>query len=137
MTNDSATVFATKKDYELRYGEVLNQEQLETILEDATDMMLTVYEGYYGEPYQEGNHPSFDRSSCAVCCAVAHRALSVPEGFEGATQFSQTAGSYNASISFSNPTGDLFLTKTDLKRLGLTEQRIGYMLPLIEKGCHV
>lgn len=134
MADDNIS-FATLKDYEKRYGEVApaDKERTETILQDASNMLLTTFEENYGVPYEEGAHPIFDKSACAVACAVAHRSLSVPAGFEGANQYSQTAGSYNASITFSNPTGDLYLSKTDLKRLGLSGQMIGTIMPIINK----
>lgn len=130
---DENISFATLADYEKRYGEVApaDKERTETILQDASDMLLATYEENYGIPYEEGAHPVFDKSACAVACAVAHRSLSVPAGFEGASQYSQTAGSYNASITFSNPTGDIYLSKTELKRLGLYGQRIGAVMPLM------
>lgn len=132
---DENISFATLEDYEKRYGEVApaDKERTETILQDASDMLLATYEENYGVPYEEGAHPVFDKSACAVACAVAHRSLSVPAGFEGTSQFSRTAGSYNASITFSNPTGDLYLSKTDLKRLGLSGQMIGAIMPIINK----
>lgn len=135
MANDNTISFATITDYENRYGEVAESDKTrtETILQDASDMLLATYEENYGVPYEEGAHPVFDKSACAVACAVAHRSLSVPAGFEGASQFSRTAGSYNASITFSNPTGDLYLSKTDLKRLGLSGQMIGTIMPIINK----
>lgn len=131
MANDSTIVFATQEDYEVRYGDVADTARLDALLEDASTMMLASYEGYYGTPYEAGVHDVFDRSACSVCCAVAHRSLSVPAGFEGANQYSQTAGSYNASITFSNPTGDIYLSKTELKRLGLYGQRIGAVMPIM------
>ena len=126
-------VFATVTDYVRRYGSVEDSNRVSAVLADAADMLVSEYEAYYGQAYTEGNHPVFDRAACAVCCAVAHRALAVPAGFEGASQYSQTAGSYNASISFSNPMGDLYLGKTDRKRLGLTGQHIGCIFAKVDE----
>lgn len=123
--------FASVKDYTKRYGDVVDNDRVEVILSDASNAMLDAYEVFWGESYQKGAHEQFDRSATAVCCAIAHRSLSVPAGFEGASQYSQTAGSYNASITFSNPTGDIYLSKTELKRLGLYGQRIGAVMPLM------
>ena len=123
--------FASVKDYTKRYGDVVDSDRVEVILSDASNAMLDAYEVFWGESYQKGAHEQFDRSATAVCCAIAHRSLSVPAGFEGANQYSQTAGSYNASITFSNPTGDIYLSKTELKRLGLYGQRIGAVMPLM------
>lgn len=123
--------FASVEDYTKRYGDVADSDRVEVILSDASDAMLNAYESSWGEAYQEGAHEQFDRSATAVCCAIAHRSLSVPAEFEGASQYSQTAGSYNASITFSNPTGDIYLSKTELKRLGLYGQRIGAVMPIM------
>lgn len=123
--------FASVEDYKKRYGDVVDSDRVEVILSDASDAMLDAYESFWGEIYQEGTHEQFDRSATAVCCAIAHRSLSVPAGLEGANQYSQTAGSYNASVTFSNPTGDIYLSKTELKRLGLYGQRIGAVMPLM------
>lgn len=123
--------FASVEDYTKRYGNVVDSDRVEVILSDASDAMLNAYEVFWGESYKQGAHEQFDRSATAVCCAIAHRSLSVPAGFEGASQYSQTAGSYNASITFSNPTGDIYLSKTELKRLGLYGQRIGAVMPIM------
>lgn len=123
--------FASVEDYTKRYGDVVDSDRVEVILSDASDAMLNAYESFWGESYQKGAHEQFDRSATAVCCAIAHRSLSVPAWFEGASQYSQTAGSYNASITFSNPTGDIYLSKTELKRLGLYGQRIGAVMPIM------
>lgn len=123
--------FASVEDYTKRYGDVADSDRVEVILSDASNAMLDAYEVFWGESYQKGAHEQFDRSATAVCCAIAHRSLSVPAGFEGASQYSQTAGSYNASITFSNSTGDIYLSKTELKRLGLYGQRIGAVMPLM------
>lgn len=131
MADESNSALATPEDYISRYGDGARQERLNVILQDVSDLMISAYEGFWDASYEKGRHADFDRSATAVCCAVAHRALSVPAGFEGASQYSQTAGSYNASITFSNPTGDIYLSKTELKRLGLYRQHIGAAMPII------
>lgn len=126
---------ATVADYEVRYGAAEDPARVEALLKDASAMLLSAYESFWGEPYLTGAHPSFDRSASAVCCAIAHRALSVPAGLAGVTQYSQTAGSYNASVTYANPTGDLYIGKSDLKRLGLSGMRIGSIAPKIGGLC--
>lgn len=129
------TVFATYDDYAKRYGASNDKTKVETLLADASTAIQNAYETFWGSIYEKGDHPAFDRAVTAVCCAVANRSLSVPAGFEGASQYSQTAGSYNASITFSNPTGDLYLSKSDLKKLGLIGQRIRTIAPVIDKDA--
>ena len=78
-----------------------------------------------GGAYVPGTRPAFDRSARSVACSVVSRAMSAPLGLAGATQYSQTAGSYNASVTFANPTAELWLGRSVLKRLGLAGSRIG------------
>lgn len=126
----AANLTVTLDEYAARYGIPSDSSRVSALLSDACDMLLTAYEGRWGY-YVEGSHPAFDRGYKAVACAVVNRAVSVPDCFAGATQYSQTAGSYNASITFANPTADLWLGKSDLRRLGLTGMRIGSIAPMI------
>lgn len=126
----AANLTVTLEEYAARYGTPPDPERVSALLSDACDMLLTAYEGRYGY-YVEGAHPAFDRGYKSVACAVVSRAVSVPDCFAGATQYSQTAGSYNASVTFANPTADLWLGKSDLRRLGLTGMRIGSIAPMI------
>ena len=118
--------FATLADYELRYGTVADGEgdRVSALLADASDALLAAYEATWGG-YKAGDHPAFDRAACAVACSVVSRAVNVPLGLAGASQLSQAAGSYHASVTFANPTAELWLGKSDLKRLGLAGCRIG------------
>lgn len=123
--------FASVDDYTARYGSVDDEEQLEALLYDAECMLLTAYHRRYGEDWEEGAHAAFDLNACAVACAIAHRALSVPSGMDGATSATMMAGSYSQTISWSNPTGDLWLSKSDLRRLGLAGgSRMGGTAPV-------
>lgn len=119
--------FAFRSDYEARYGAA--DERADVLLEDASGAMLAAYAARYGEPYREGAHPVFDANARAVCCSVAHAALMAPEGFEGASQYSQTAGPYTASVTYANPGGNVYIGKSDLRRLGLLGCRVGSISP--------
>ena len=125
----------TLEEYAARYGTPPDPGRVSALLSDACDMLLSAYEGRWGH-YVEGAHAAFDRGYKAVACAVVSRAVSVPDCFAGATQYSQTAGSYNASVTFANPTADLWLGKSDLKRLGLAGTRIGSIAPMIGDEDH-
>lgn len=129
-----STVFATYDDYVLRYGAKADTAKVEALLEDASNALISEYEAFWCEDYTEGAHKAFDRNVKAVCCSVANRSLSVRSGFEGASQYSQTAGSYNASVTFSNPTGEMYLSRSDLKKLGLHGQRMRSIMPSTEES---
>lgn len=130
------TPTATVEGYSKRYGTPSDPDRVAALLADAADMLLTAYERRWGA-YMEGAHPAFDRGFEAVACSIVSRAVSVPDGFAGATQYSQTAGSYNASVTFANPPADLWLGKSDLKRLGLTGVRVGSIAPQVGEYDHV
>lgn len=131
----AANLTVTLEEYAARYGAPSDPERVSALLSDACDMLLTAYEGRFG-CYVEGAYPAFDRGYKAVACAVVSRAVSVPDCFAGATQYSQTAGSYNAFVTFANPTADLWLGKSDLRRLGLAGMRIGSIAPMVGDEDH-
>lgn len=69
----------------------------------------------------------------SVCCAMVKRAMDSTE--DGAyTQTSMTAGPYTQSWTPANPNGDMYITSTEKKTLGLKRQRIGMIHPLIGGG---
>lgn len=107
---------ATPDDYTARYGAVTEAvaARLPDLLLDATAVILAELPGY--EP---GADAVLDRNAQAVCCSVVHRALDRKPGFAGVSQASQTAGSYNQSMSFANPDGALYLGSSDRARLGI------------------
>ena len=131
----AANLTVTLEEYAARYGTPPDPGRVSALLSDACDMLLTAYEGRWG-CYVKGAHAAFDRGYKAVACAVVSRAANVPDCFAGATQYSQTAGSYNASVTFANPTADLWLGKSDLRRLGLAGTRIGSIAPMIGDEDH-
>ena len=125
--------FAGVADLEARWRPLgdLEREQAAVLLADASDMLLSVYERRFGAEYEPGGHPAFDRSAASVCCAMVRRAMGVPDGFAGATQMSQGGGGYTASVSFGGALGDLYLGKSDLKRLGLSGSSIRAIRPVV------
>ncbi len=126
----AANLTVTLQEYAARHGTPSDPARVSVLLSDACDMLLTAYEVRWGG-YVVGEHPAFDRSYGAVACAAVNRAVSVPDCFAGPTQYSQTAGSYSGSVTFANPTADLWLGKSDLRRLGLAGMRIGSIAPMI------
>lgn len=113
--------FATLEDYEARYGSVSETEQqlIRSRLLDATGLILAELPAY-----QAGSDEVFDLNVVAVCCEIVRRSILASQ-FEGVSQASQTAGSYNASMTFSNPDNALYLSSSNKERLGLNECFIG------------
>jgi len=66
----------------------------------------------------------------ATVCTMVKRAMQAPAAFEGATQVQETSGPFSSMASFANPTGDLYLTKDERRRLKIGGQR-AFMVDLI------
>ena len=126
------TVFATVDDYAARYGEPADRERTGLLLGDASAALLSAFEAVNGD-YAEGKLPAFDRSAKAVCCLLVNRVLSAPAAMLGATQYSQGAGGYQASVTYGSARGEMYLGKSDLKRLGLDAQVMRALRP-VERG---
>lgn len=122
-------LFADAGDYAARYGEPADPARLGALLRDASDALLSAYERRYGAPWVPGEHRAFDRSAGAVACLMANRVLGAPTALSGATQMSQGAGGYTASVTFGSALGEMYLGRSDLKRLGLTGSAIRPILP--------
>ncbi len=118
--------FASVADYEARQGKLSDEDaaRCEALLEDASAAMRSRFRSFHGQAYAEDVNPDFDDNAKPVCVALVARSLSVPDSMAGVTQFSQTAGPYTASASYSNPTGDIYLTRSDMKALGLAGTRM-------------
>lgn len=115
------TALATVEDYKKRYGEPGDEGRCKVLLSDASNQMLSAFCEVYGT-YREGACADFDRNATAVCCLLVNRVLSAPAAMAGATQYSQGAGGYSASVSFGSALGEMYLGKTVLKTLGLDAQ---------------
>nr|DAG59926.1 MAG TPA: hypothetical protein [Caudoviricetes sp.] len=77
-----------------------------------------------GTRYLAGANQTFDENVKPVCAAMVARAVNAPGAMAGITQQSQATGPYSSSVTFANPTGDLYLGRSDLKRLGLAGCRV-------------
>lgn len=127
---EGATPLATLDDYVRRYGTPTEPGRVTALLADASDALLSEYELYWGEPYREGAHAAFDRSAESVCCSMVRRAVATDGSLPGATQLSQGAGGYTASVTLASPGGDLYVGRSDRRRLGLAGCRVGSIRPM-------
>ena len=116
--------YATVAELEARYGELTDerQEQAAVLLDDAAvliDAMATVDEAH-------------EAAAKVVSCAMVNRALTAYESdMYGITQQTMTAGSYSQSMSYTNPSGDLYMTGTEKAMLGISGGYIGSIRPRI------
>ena len=107
--------FATVADLEARWRPLTEDEQeiASTLLDDAAVMLASTVTIDPDDSQQE----SLLR---VISCAMVRRAMNtMSAGTMGVTQGSITADVYSQSWTFSNPGGDLYLTKRELKALGV------------------
>mgnify|MGYP003313527634 CR=1 FL=1 len=72
-----------------------------------------------------------------VCCNMVIRAMSATEvDSYGASGMSMTAGPYTQSWTYSNPTGDMYITKFEKRLLGITSGYIDSIRPKIGCDCY-
>lgn len=116
--------YAEVSDLEDRWHELSDNEQAraEVLLEDASAYIASLV----------------DPEKCdqnvlkIVCCNMVQRSMvsGAADAF-GVTQQSMTAGPYTQSWTYSNPSGDFFLTKLEKKLLGISTGYIGSIRPMI------
>ena len=121
--------FADVSDIENRWRELTTDEQdrASVLIDDASAMLAAQVE--------------IDAADTAqiellkiVTCSMVIRAMSATEADSyGANSMTMTAGPYSQSWNYSNPTGDMYLTKYEKKLLGITSGYIGTIRPKI--GC--
>lgn len=120
--------YATVEDLEARYGELTDeqQEQASVLLDDAAvliDCMASI----------DTEDETRMAAAKAVSCSMVNRALSASESdMYGVSQQTMTAAtSYSQSMSYANPSGDLYLTGTEKAMLGISGGYIGSIRPRI------
>lgn len=120
--------YATLEDIEARRG-VLDPDEREkaaALLDDAA-VILDALVIINGSEEQE-------TLLNLVSCNMVIRALSTTPDAYGVSSLSTTAGVYSESLQYSNPSGDMYLTKLEKRLLGITTSYIGYIRPII--GVH-
>lgn len=119
--------FADVSDLESRWRELSTDEEARAnvLLGDASAMLSALV---------EVDSSDYEQSELLkmVCCDMVIRAMSATaaDAF-GVSQTSMTAGPYTQSFSYSNPSGDMYLTKLEKRLLGITTSYIGSIRPMM------
>lgn len=103
--------FAEVSDLEARWHALTGDERAkaEALIADACDLIVTTCPNW-----RTASAQTLKR----ITCAVVKRAMLARDDMTGVTQGTQTAGSYSESFTFSNPSGDLYLTASEKESLG-------------------
>lgn len=112
--------YATIEDLEARWRQLADSEQARAsiLLEDAASRIDVAAPpaGPLTEPER--------RVRLIVSCDMVKRAMQAPDA-AGVEQTTQTAGSFSTQMTFANPAGDLYLSRADLRLLGVLRQKAG------------
>ena len=113
--------YANISDIEARWRVLSTDEaaRANALLEDAA----TIIDAYC-------DVSNYD-AAMVVSCNMVIRAMSAAQDALGVTQSSMTAGPYSQSWTYSNPSGDMYLTKAERKMLGIEKCYIGTIRPKV------
>lgn len=112
--------YATVSDLEARWRTLTSDEQAValTLLDDAAVMIDSM------------GTPSSSDAALIVSCDMVRRSMSMSQADTyGLSQASMTAGPYAQQWTYSNPTGEMYLTRTERKMLGFLGGSIGFSRP--------
>ena len=108
--------YAEVADVEVRWHSLSEEDQQRAgvLIEDASAMLDGLVKVDEDDEAQA-------RQLKTVCCNMVIRAMaaSMADMF-GVSQQSVTAGPYSQSFSYSNPSGDMYLTKMERRLLGIS-----------------
>lgn len=121
--------FAKTSDLEGRWRELTETEKkrAEILLLDATAKITSMCNDSGVTIDEEDEVQAHNLLS--ITCEVVKRAMLPSVDSAPATNYSQGAGGYTESITYANPTGDLYLTSAEKKLLGIGRQRIFSIQP--------
>ena len=125
--------FASVKDVELRWRALEEDEmaRCEQLLNDASVIMASAMSSS-GIDWESISEDSLlAQSLVVVCCDMVIRAMKAPVDLPAVTQYSQGAVGYSESMTYANPNGDLYLTKSEKNMLGITGAVISTVRPAI------
>lgn len=111
--------FATLEAYRSTYPEDAASDARVRPLLRAASLRLDTELGTWRPGYVRGADATYDAKLELACCEMVHDSVTVPDEAAGATQYSQAAGGYTASVTYGAARGSLSVTKPIRKLLGL------------------
>lgn len=115
MTRDEdVRAFASSSDLKDRWPAMTDTTVADTLLADASQLIRDTCPGWAA---------ASEATLKAITCAMVKRAMIAGSDNAGLSASQETAGPFSQSWTYSNPTGDLYLTKTEKQRLGKGRQR--------------
>ena len=113
--------FATWEDLEARWHPLTSEERerATTLIDDACDQIMTEC-----PQWVTASPVTLKR----ICCQMVRRAMGAPDSMGGdLTSLNQTVGGITLGMQYSNPTGDVYLTKAEKRALGEGRQTLSFL----------
>lgn len=130
--------FATTKELEARWRPLTEAEskRAETLLADASvKIALECEKAGVAYKFETAEEDALMKANLSmVACEMVKRAMLSSVDQAPVTQQGITVGPFNGSLTFANPTGDLYLTKAEMRSLGIRKFRIGTLEPVCKWG---
>jgi len=123
--------FALVSDIEARWRDLstVEESRASVLIDDASAMLSSLVT----VDAQDEKQAALLKT---VCCSMVIRCMSATQADTfGVSNASMTAGSYTQQWTYSNPSGDMYLTKLEKKLLGITSGYIGSIEPAVN-GCY-
>lgn len=127
--------FATVADLEVRWHTLSESEKAtaEVLLGDASNLILSECpSANYVDDDDTAEQATRTATLKRITCSIVKRAM-IDGASDGpsVSERDQNAGPFGLREKFSNPTGDLFLTKSERKSLPCGQQR-AFNVPLVD-----
>lgn len=106
--------FASSADLKSRWPEMPDGTVADTLLSDASQLIRDTCPGW---------ESASEATLKAIACAMVKRAMISGVDNAGLSSSQETAGPFSQTWNYANPTGDLYLTRTEKQRLGQGRQR--------------
>lgn len=125
-------VFATSDDIAARWRPLTSAEaeRAETLLEDAAVYLSSFVEV---DPDDEDQASALKIVSCSM---VIRSMLAAQNNAFGVTEQSVSADIYSQTMRYQNPNGDLYLTASEKRLLGITSSYLTSIRPTINPGVY-
>lgn len=122
MSDEAPSAFATPEDLARRWHTLTDDEIMmaDTLLGDASDKIRSRATRASDPSWVSAHGLTLKR----ICCAMVKRTMqqSATGLPEGVTQSNTTTGPFTDGYTWSNPDGNLYLTKSELGDLGVGTQ---------------
>lgn len=123
------TAYAKSSDLEKRWRKLTTAEteRADALLSDAALIIEDECEAA-GVNIEYPDARTKEKLS-VISCEMVKRAMLAGTDAAPATQGSLTVGPFSQSVTYANPTGALYMTKAEKRRIGIGRQRMGFIHP--------